>query len=74
MSGVPVNPMNDALGSAKRMLAASVSYWERWASSVMTTMSSRSDNTGIAWPRSGEMNLWISVNTYRWSWPKSSRR
>ena len=45
------------------MLAASVSYWERWASSVMTTMSSRSDSTGIGWPFSGGMNLWISVNT-----------
>lgn len=38
-SGVPVKAMNEALGSAVRMLSARVSYWQRWAFSVMTMMS-----------------------------------
>jgi hypothetical protein len=40
ISGVPVKPMKAALGRALRMLSASVSYWLRCASSVMTMMSS----------------------------------
>jgi hypothetical protein len=43
---VPVKPMNAALGSAFRMFNASVSYWLRCASSVITMMSDRSDRTG----------------------------
>lgn len=41
-SGVPVKPMKAALGSAIRMLRASLPAWVRWASSEMTMMSSRS--------------------------------
>ena len=40
-SGVPVKPMNEALGSARRMLRANLPAWVRWASSEMTMMSSR---------------------------------
>ena len=46
MSGVPVKPMNAALGSALRMLSAKTSYWLRCASSVMTMMSGRSESSG----------------------------
>ena len=48
ISGVPVKPMNAAFGSAWRMFSASVSYWLRCASSVMTITSSRSESTGIS--------------------------
>src|SRR5690349_19248127 len=54
--------MNAAFGKARRMFAASWSYWLRWASSVITIISSRSDSTGIGSPRSVE-NLWINVKT-----------
>ena len=58
-----MKPRNEAFGSAVRMLAASVSYCDRWASSVMTMMSSRSDRTGMSAPFSGGMNLWMRVKT-----------
>ena len=41
-SGVPVKPMNDALGSARRMLRANLPACVRCASSEITMMSSRS--------------------------------
>lgn len=62
INGVPVKPRKLALGSARRMFSASVEYWVRWASSVMTMMSSRAEQTGMA--SSGAVrNLWIKVNT-----------
>ena len=39
------------------MFNASVSYWERCASSVITMMSSRSDSTGISLARLGRPEL-----------------
>ena len=73
MRGVPVKARNDALRRAVRMFRARVSYWLRWASSVMTMMSSRCESTGCSSPRSVR-NFWIRVNTYRWSSPRSWRR
>ena len=46
----------------RRMLSASVEYWLRCASSVITITSSRSEQTGISSPCSGR-NLWIRVKT-----------
>ena len=57
-----MKPRNPAFGRALRMLSASVSYWVRWASSVMTITSSRSETTGCVSPRSVR-NFWIRVNT-----------
>jgi hypothetical protein len=45
--GVPVKPMNDALGRASRRFRAKpsiMSYWLRCASSAMTTILRRSDS------------------------------
>ena len=50
-----------------------MSYWVRCASSVITITSSRSERTGWTSPCSVR-NFWISVNTYRWSSPRSRRR
>ena len=47
--GVPVKPMNAALGRASRRLRARPSirsYWVRCASSAITTMLRRSDSNG----------------------------
>ena len=56
-----MKPMNAALGRAFRMFNAKVSYWLRWASSVMTMMSDLSESFGYASPFSVR-NFWISVN------------
>jgi hypothetical protein len=58
-----VKPMNAAFGRACRMFRASVSYWVRWASSVITITSSRSESTGMVSSAPIVRNLWISVNT-----------
>ena len=60
-----MKPMKAALGSALRMFSASVSYWLRCASSVITITSWRSESTGICVsPAALSMrNFWISVNT-----------
>ena len=44
--GVPVKAINEAWGRAVRIFSASVSYWLRCASSVMTMISDRSVSTG----------------------------
>ena len=62
ISGVPVKPMKAAFGRALRMFRASMSYWARWASSVMTMMSARSESIGYVSPRS-VWNFWIRVKT-----------
>ena len=47
--GVPVNPINEAFGSASRIWRAKPSmksYWLRWASSAITTIFRRSESSG----------------------------
>ena len=64
--GVPVKPMNEALGRASRMCRAKPSmksYWLRCASSAMTTMLRRSESTGWRSPFSSGKNFWIVVKT-----------
>lgn len=46
IKGVPVKPINAALGSALLMFMVKTSYWLRCASSVMTMTSERSESFG----------------------------
>jgi len=60
-SGVPVKPMKAALGSASRMLRASLPACVRCASSEITMMSSRrlyGLSRSTLW-----LNLWIRLKT-----------
>ena len=64
--GVPVKPMNEALGKASRMWLAKPSiksYWLRWASSAITTMLRRSESMGCRSPFSSGKNFWMVVKT-----------
>ena len=58
-----MKPMKAAFGRALRMFSARVSYWLRWASSVMTMMSERSESFGIASRPARCRNFWIRVKT-----------
>ena len=63
---MPVNPINEALGSASWRFRANPSmksYWLRCASSAMTTMFCRGDNSGYSTPFSSGRNFCIVVKT-----------
>ena len=75
--GVPVKPMNVALGSAARIFAARRPYCVRCASSIITTTLSaalRCDASPMR-PLSASSNFWIVVITVRpLLVPSSARR
>ena len=63
--GVPVNPINEALGNASLIFLAKPSiksYWLLWASSAMTIIFFLSESRGYCFPFSSGRNFCIVVN------------